>query len=520
MIAVSDAWKQKQLGFLSPEGFIEISYLVSEDGLQESALARSDEEAVISKVENTIEITEELPSYRLATTEMNLWRLDGTMNVFDTEEDVGYVSSSFGAGTVEVALDEIHEQPLQGITIQWSKVFNEWATDFTVTAYRDNTEIVSKTVSGNESAISEVELEIEGYNRIKISVSGWNVPDHRARIERITLGVTKIYLKGDLMTYKHSQTGSPVSGELPKNSIEFSLDNSDGKWNPNNPTGYERYLSERQKIKVRYGFDINGTTEWIKAGTFYLSEWRTPSNGIEVTFSARDLFEYMIDKAYTGITGGTLYNIATKAIELSELPKGSKVSLDDSLKEHNASFDGEYSCAEILQMCANAAQCVIWQDREGTLRVERKNVPVHDYAVTGDVSYSYPEYELSKPLKSVTVNYGEDSQYVLNVGRTGEVQELTNPFISNQKQAEDVAKWVENTIRFRKNVSGEYRADPRLDVFDKIRVEGKYGVNSAVVITNVTYSFTGAFKGSFEGVVTEFNPVNAAFCGEIYVGEV
>ena len=66
---------------------------------------------------------------------------------------------------------------------------------------------------------------------------------------------TLVYTKEDLLSFTHQQTACPMSGELPKNHIEFSLDNSDGKWNPSNPVGLERYLSERLKITLEYVYD-------------------------------------------------------------------------------------------------------------------------------------------------------------------------------------------------------------------------------------------------------------------------
>lgn len=80
-----------------------------------------------------------------------------------------------------------------------------------------------------------------------------------------------------IISYSHEQSGDLLTGAIPKHSIEFTVNNIDGRWNPSNPTGLEKYLSERQKLIVRYGMDVDGTIEWIKAGTFYLSEWSAPS---------------------------------------------------------------------------------------------------------------------------------------------------------------------------------------------------------------------------------------------------
>jgi len=49
-------------------------------------------------------------------------------------------------------------------------------------------------------------------------------------------------------------------------------------------------------------------------------------------------------------------------------------------------------------------------------------------------------------------------------------------------------------------LSGEFRADPRLDVLDRITVVSKYS-SSPLYITDIKYTYNGAFRGSFSGRV-------------------
>jgi hypothetical protein len=118
------------------------------------------------------------------------------------------------------------------------------------------------------------------------------------------------------MGYEHEQSADLLSGELPKNAIVFKLDNSTSKWNPDNPSGAEQYLIEKQTLRVKYGFRINGDIEWIKAGTFYMSAWNTPSNGLEASFTARDILEFC-GEVYTGTRSGTLLSVAKAALAQS-----------------------------------------------------------------------------------------------------------------------------------------------------------------------------------------------------------
>lgn len=337
------------------------------------------------------------------------------------------------------------------------------------------------------------------------------------------LGQTLTYTKADMMSFTHEQTGSLLSGELPKNHIEFSLDNTDDKWNPNNPKGLTRYLSERLAITLRYGFDIDGVMEWIPGGVFYLTEWHTPSNGLEASFVARDLLEFMLDTPFTGALTGTLYDIAAAAVAEVRLPSGATVSLCEELKNYSVGaieYSGDDSVAEILQKCANAACCVMYQNRDGVLVIERMSRVDSGYVIPKSLSYSFPEIELSRPMRNVVVTYLEDAKVSFTYASTGETQTLENEFISTPVQATEVAKWICDMLRTRKTITGEFRGDPRLDLFDVVQVESKYGTITDVVLTDIRCSFTGAFLVEYSGHIQGTGEPVVMYSGEIYTGEV
>ena len=74
MVLVSDAWKAKQLQRIVPESFLEISYLITKEGLQEQASASSTDEAVFSHTAHVVE--ENTVARRYATYEACLrWPL-------------------------------------------------------------------------------------------------------------------------------------------------------------------------------------------------------------------------------------------------------------------------------------------------------------------------------------------------------------------------------------------------------------------------------------------------------------
>ena len=521
MINVSDAWKDRNFRFLLPETFLELSVGVSDVGIQDLITATGVNESIISNTAAVALNPEEDSLPRYATLEHNLWALSGNRTVAPDSgpySTAGYVSSDTSESSVTLTLSEVRDVPIPGFTITWSSEYDEYPVAFAITVKNGDTVVASTYVNDNASSVSEIALDVTDYDSVTVETYEWCLPQHRARIDLISFGHVLTYTKKDILSFTHEQYGDLNSGEISKNSIQFSISNVDGKWNPNNPSGFEKYLSERQVVNVRYGMDIDGKTEWIKAGTFYLSEWRAPANGLEASFSARDVFEYLLNEPYTGIKTGTLQELVTDAIGVAGSSYTIEPVLNSVLSQYTATLTEDFTAAEVVQMCANAAGCLLFQDREGKLHVEPLNRSLSGYVITSALSYSHPEMTLSKPMKSVSVKYGENLDYVLTAGTTGETQTVDNPLISTESQASAIANWVKTMLEMRKGVEGEYRADPRLDLFDVVSVQSKYGAITPVVITNITYTYSGSFRATYKGRVIPGN-INTAVLGNFILGE-
>ena len=514
MITVSEGWKEAHHQLLLPETFIEISYAVTEPGLQQDASSSANMEETYSNAKSlTSTLTVDREKY--GTLEWNFWGLDGSFGYFDGQpEHPGYVTSSLSEEdasftalpTMQISFSEKHTILIPGVTITWSETFDEWARRFRVLAYSGNSLIAQKLVEDNTSPVSQVWMDLQGYNKLVIEVLKWSHPQHRARVARVYLGIRTIYTKNDLLGYTHRQSVDLLSAALPKNEIVVRLRNEDSRWNPENPSGAERYLMERQELNVKYGMTVNGVTEWIDGGHFWLSGWSTPANGIEASFTARDVVEFM-NETYTGPTSGTLYTIATAAFQQAQLPVAdsgmARYYVDNSLRNYSTTIEGEDTIAEVLQKVAHMACCVIYQDRNGVMRIEPRGTALSDYTIRREVSYSHPEFEISKPLKAVEVRYGEEGRYLLPVASSGEVQTVDNDFVKTEADAQRVAQAAADVLRGRKTISGEFRADPRLDALDIVTVESKFATNP-VVISEIEYSTTGGgFHGKFTGKLVQ-----------------
>ena len=192
MINVSDAWKAEHGKALLDESFIEISYNITDPDAQGDATATDNGAIFLSDSSGTVS-TAEKQIMPYATLEQNLWLLDGSREVIpdSAPEAGGYISSQMSdescafepCPTVTVSFSQVHEPPIPGVTVTWSAVYGEYATQFRIAAYNGESLVAEKTVIGNKTVRSVVELGIESYDRIVIEIQKWCLPHHRARID-------------------------------------------------------------------------------------------------------------------------------------------------------------------------------------------------------------------------------------------------------------------------------------------------------------------------------------------------
>lgn len=513
----SQKWLNKFSETLVPETFIKIFYDSTEPGVQKDASASADTQASFSNVSGITSDNDKRTVSKYATGEPNLHLLDGTFLLSpvpgSSANDAGYISrdivSESNHPKLTFTFSRLHTRPIPGITILWSETLNEYAKSFKLTAYSGDTQVSTITVNDNSSVRVEVDWEISGYDKITLEVLSWCLPDRRARIEWFMVGFRLAYTKNNLISYTHESNRDPISGQLSKDSISFSLDNSQQTWNPLNPQGMYRYLYERQLVTVSYGMDIDGTTEWINGGKFFMSEWSVPANGIEASFVARDALGFLMDSAYIGRKSGTLYDICIDA--LSRLPENTaSYSISDELKDYTVDISKEnnssYKNSDILQTAANAAGMVLYQTREGEIRIERPTFFAGSssevYEIDPMNNYRWPEITFSPRLKDVSCSVNNTTRlYPSNSNVDGVTQSVSNPLLNDSilEKGKNSMTEAYSILSTRKKASLEYRASPHIDALDHVKLNHSFGYASEMFVTNAKYTFNGCFKGTLEG---------------------
>lgn len=444
MQAVSTAWKTAQKQSFTPPSYVEIIYAITDPALISRYTPSSTNQAHFS---NLPEVFEEIDKSfsQFVTLEHGIWPLDGNMKLLAPPYgNTGFVSNTLcnesarftTPVTITILFERVLVQPIPGLTITWSSAYDEMSREFTLTAYLNGAFVNSTTITNNTELSNQVNFDVRGYNRIDIQIKEWCLPYRRARIEDITIGFYALFNNANIFQLDHTNSADPLGSYIPENTLVFKIDNTDQDWNPANPQGMYKFLLEQQEITARYGYEINGTVEWIPAGVFYLSEWDTPQNSFTATFTARNSFELMQD-IYTGTLNGTLYDIAIAALTQADLPplsnKRVRWIVDNRLKNYTVVTEEpfEASISEILQLCAHAASCGLTQDRYGTVRIEPITLGI-DSKITSTSGAPFSDLSrLGEPstFSLVAVNelgsWGLNGQFEIITGNS------TFPFVSN-----------------------------------------------------------------------------------------
>lgn len=513
MERVSDKWEQKFNETLVPETFVEITIDVTAPGANEKAKFVT---SGMSDFANTSELSklDSKSLVRYGTGEPNLCVLDGSCKVVPASApygNAGFVSAKIVSTSnhpiLRATFPSKITSTLPGITVVWSSIFNEYATSFKVTSYLETKALNSVTVTGNKSISSEAEIELSGFDAIEVEVLGWCIPNRKARVEQLRIGQYLIFDKTKILSYSHTSSRDPISGQLSQDSISFSLDNSDRTWDSVNPQGIHKYIYERQPVSVRYGMDVDGTVEWVNGGKFFLSEWSVPSNSFEAKFSARDSFLYLMATTYTGRKYGTLYEMCYDALELLEAD-GITFDLSAELKDYSAdiSSDGSsYKNSDILQLAANAAGMALYQTRDGVITIKRayefgSGTDVKDITLLNN--YSWPEITFAQNLLNVTTSVGGKTYaYPENPSGRGVSQSLSNALLSESTLTKSRNALTESysVLSNRRKATLEYRASPTTDALDFVKIHHQFDYSATLLLTSASYTFNGCFKGKLEG---------------------
>ncbi len=482
-------------------------------------------------------------THKYATFELDYFKLDGSFHIPPKQDEgnaeLGYWSDDLcdengifnPTQIIEVNFTEPHNS--LGLTITFDILTNEYATDFDITVYGANNDIIhTENVVNNDKPLYVLEEPLDNYKRIVLSISKWCKPYRRARVVEIDFGLAKEYRDEKLISLNVIEEVSLIGDTVPSNELVFTIDNSDRAFNILNPDGFYRFLRERQEVYAYMGVMVNEETEdleefeYVPMGKFYLTEWKSDEGTLTTTFTARDVFEILDNIEYISITDTNLYDLAEDILVKAGMKN---YVIDERLKTiHTSGFTEPLSSRAALQCVAIAGECIVNQNRQGTVEIKHVETlsestgilyfagpDMHAGMITPEVDedfefktidlynvYQEPQIKLDELIKDITIKVfdgTEEGQEVKIVnGNHGKSVKLENPLINTVQHAQRVAEWIIRESNLRAIYDINWRQNPALELGDVVLIEDGFNEKRRSRIIKNEFNFDGALSGKTE----------------------
>lgn len=353
------------------------------------------------------------------TLELHRFLLDGVNPLPVKENPIyqGYVSEAMSnenrefveiIPTIDISFNTYFEFATLSFRFDVSK--NEYPTEMKIIVYHDD-DIVLNQVSFPDSTEWVFEPHIPICNRIVIQFMKTNYPYRRVRITELIYGIQSVLDSEEIISCDFSDYVSPDSTSLSNMSFNFTLRDSEHRYDPENPQGVWEYLESRQPVNVVLGHYLDETKiermqlcNVYSTGDFSVSGQEALT---EVTIECSGILGHMTNTYYKGVyssAGESLYNLGVAVV--SDIGFEDVVQFDDSLKNITTHLPlPVMQTNQLLQLIANAGKCVIRHTRGGGLIIAPLSSTATGFTLDFDKMYSAPESSKIPPLRNLTSTY-------------------------------------------------------------------------------------------------------------------
>ena len=114
---------------------------------------------------------------------------------------------------------------------------------------------------------------------VKLEKNTWRYETRKVRIEKIDLGLSRVYKDQDLVEFTIDEEVNKLVEEVPINETNVTINNINDLFNPLNPEGIVKYLTEGSLIIPYIGVLTESLgVEYVKMGEFYFDSYTNNSD--------------------------------------------------------------------------------------------------------------------------------------------------------------------------------------------------------------------------------------------------
>lgn len=416
MYPVTAKWKEETEQTLRNPSYVRIVFGVTDPDAPGLSAPTDNGHLPYSDVDS-VDVGTTAPS-TYQTLERNRFILDGK-NPLPPENNPIYqgyagLAISNDAGTyttkplVKISFGDYVQFP--GLTFQFDDSMGDYPNSFRILAKKDSVSVFDKTYSPN-TAYWEMADQIPLCNELSFYWLNSNIPHRRARLLSLTYGLVSRLGSDDIASCSSTKEIDLLSSKIPKQEFEFTLIDTQRRYDPENPSGLWEYLESRQPVNYQYGYELSdGSIEWIPWGLSYSTgDFDVSKSGIvaEVSIKCVGLADHLTmtyDEGVYSAAGRSLFDLATDVMKFAGFEN--TIELDNALKTiytHNPLPSSKVN--ECLQLIANAGRCIMNHSRGGYIQILRENDSATGFDINFDKMTDTPTTTKIPPLRNLSVEY-------------------------------------------------------------------------------------------------------------------
>lgn len=382
-----------------------------------------------------------------ASLEENYTLLDGSFilpNYNLKGDNAGYISEDIFQNIATTILKISNENnPIlsPGITIYFK---NNIAQKFNITITKSDNTILEINEIDNQKEIYQYIFEEDiSIKSLQLDIIHMEYSNRRIRISEIDLGISQIYEGQDLVSFNIDEEIDLLLTSTPINDCKINLNNYDNSFDPINPIGLVKYLTDECIIKPFVGCltEDNGV-EYLCVGNYYLKDWSADIDG-NATLNGQNILGKITDYEVPYSSNMVSQNLSI--VNLANLLKEQYgLTLYGSVVQSaNPCHLEDTNLINFLRAFASIQQN---DEKKVKLYIDRKN-NIRMYSLNKDVVETIPQTQLLEKVKSEITNKIKkvEINYLMGVNASEQTQNDTiinqNIELSNTEQY----VWIKNS---------------------------------------------------------------------------
>lgn len=354
---------------------LQIFNLIAESGVQTSVSSKTAFSALNFVGDNHTD------PVNYATLEQNRFVLDGTQQPVPNGapyQYAGFVSDTISdanggwASPPTIILEFSQDYGFSGLTFTFDEFMGEYVSSMRVTFLNLAGKQVYQGVVYPNSPQWVFSTKINGASKIILECLTSSVPERRARIMGLRLGVERMFDNTRISSSEMVHDVDPMARRLPTETFTVSILDYQQEYDPDNPNSFWEYVDAMTPMSLRYGYQLDsGQIEWLPPIRHHLdgkpsvSDWKVSFSATRQlgaltgtyrkgTFATKTLAqlaeEVLTDALGTPLPGETLW-------ELDEVLSTITTSAPLPVLTHQ----------ECLQLIANAGMCALYTNSSGVV---------------------------------------------------------------------------------------------------------------------------------------------------------